>query len=93
VIVVVSIALSGIGLFREDAHGDFFTGQVGAGQLEGLGDVGVLDVNDGVRRRQENVTFLVREVGPVNRIRRWTAVRLGSRSPTVLGCPRTPLCR
>lgn len=34
-------------LFRDDADGEFFTGQVGAGQFEGLCGVGVLDVHDG----------------------------------------------
>jgi hypothetical protein len=36
-----------VGLLGNDADGEFFTGQVGAGQLEGFGGVGVFDVHDG----------------------------------------------
>ena len=36
-----------VGLLGDDAYGEFFTGQVGAGQFEGFGGVGVLDVDDG----------------------------------------------
>ena len=36
-----------IRLLRDDADGEFFTGQVGAGQFEGFGGVGVFDVDDG----------------------------------------------
>ena len=36
-----------VGLLGEDADCEFFTGQVGAGQFEGFGGVGVLDVDDG----------------------------------------------
>src|SRR4030095_14282647 len=34
-------------LLGDDADGEFFTGQVGAGQFERLGGVGVFDVDDG----------------------------------------------
>ncbi len=34
-------------LFRDDVDGDFFAGQVGAGQFEGLRGVGVFDVHGG----------------------------------------------
>lgn len=36
-----------VGLLGDDADGEFFAGQVGAGQFEGFGCVGVLDVHDG----------------------------------------------
>ncbi len=56
-------------LLRDDTDGEFFTGQVRAGQFERLGGVGVFDVDDGGTGCLSGWRSAVRGRCPARRIR------------------------